>query len=215
MLAVFAAGPTLTAQQVAPQASPPAVTSASLTLNDSLSLMSDGKGPYVNGMSGVKAIVDTRSGDFTLSFAPGSPRAFSFSLTKPADSTVAPRRGVVICNASKKSEILVHDLMSIPVGGTALRRGHIQLEIEFVDGKASKGYDESFNEHVNDPVPWFAVTRVSDVRWVVENPKIADGDVSSLRWFSLPAEYPNGAAWTLLGRAHFHTPLRMTISIAP
>lgn len=147
------------------------IAPARLTLDDTLSLVSDGKGPYIDGESGVRATVNNRNGDFTLRFMPISPRTFSLALTKPVDSTIVPRRGVLVCSASKQAEILVHDLMTIPVGSTALRRGHIQLEIESVDGRPAKGYEERFNEHENDHVPWFAVTHVSNAVWVVGNPK--------------------------------------------
>jgi hypothetical protein len=53
--------------------------------------------------------------------------------------------------------------------GTALRPGHIQLEIRYVNGKASLGYDQSFNTHENDPVALFSVTRTSKSQWVAEN----------------------------------------------
>ena len=69
------------------------IAPARLTLDDTLSLVSDGKGPYIDGESGVRATVNNRNGDFTLRFMPISPRTFSLALTKPVDSTIVPRRG--------------------------------------------------------------------------------------------------------------------------
>jgi hypothetical protein len=196
------------------QRAQPIPARATLTLDDGLSVTSDGKGAYVDGEAGVVAFIGgDDGGTFLLRFAAASPRAFNVALTKPADSVATPRRGVLRCDASKSPEILVHDMLSIPVGETASRAGHIQMEIEYANGRASKAYDESFNEHQPDPVARFSVTRTSKSQWIVENASGPDGDVSSLRWASLPPDYPNGGAWTFLGHAHFHTPLRMTITI--
>ena len=191
-----------------------AQTPARISIADSgRSLTSDGKGPYIPGELGVIAGVDA-AGDFAFSLASNSGRAFNLDLSSPVDSANAPYRGVFRCDASEHSDILVHDILSIPVGGTALRNGHIQLEIRYVNGRAPMAYFQSFNTHENDPVALFSVTRTSSSQWVVENARGPDGDVSSFRWYSLPPD-PNRMAWTYLGHAHYHTPLRMTITIAP
>jgi hypothetical protein len=193
---------------------PPAPLPASLVIDSGRSVTGDGQGAYVNGDRGVLAFVGgPDGGTFFLRFDAKSPRAFSVALTRQLDSADAPRRGVVRCDAGKTSEIAVHDILSIPVGGTALRPGHIQLEIEYADGKAFKGYDLSFNDHEIDPVPLFSVTRTSATQWIIENQHRSDGDPGSLRWALLPAAYPRGNGWTFLGHAHFQTSVRLVVTL--
>lgn len=192
---------------------------ARLVLDDGGAVTSDGRGVYADGTDGVEAYIGTPDnapeGSFSLRFSRSSSRAFKVALTNPFDTVSSPRRGVLVSDASKTSEIFIRDLLSIPIGTTASRAGHIQLEIEYVDGKASRGYELSFNTQRPHPVAAFSVKRVSETEWTVETGTSPDGDVSALGWASLPKEYPHGNGWTFLGTALFHTPVRMTITTNP
>jgi hypothetical protein len=53
----------------------------------------------------------------------------------------------------------------------------------------------------------------SATQWIVQNQPVSGGDVSSLRWATLPSDYPHGNGWTFLGHAHFHTTVRLTITL--
>ena len=187
----------------------PAFATTNMSFDDTRSsVFSDGNGAYINGKTGVSAVIDN-VGDFIMSFASTSTRAFNIDLRNPVDPLNAPASGVQTCNASQQSSISIRDLLTIPVGTTASRRGFIQIQLHFANGSGF-AYTENWNQ-ADDPVQLFSVTRTSKNQWIVQSANAVDGDVSSYRLYSLPSNYPAGA-WTFVSAAHYHTPIYLTIN---
>jgi hypothetical protein len=207
ILALCVAG-ALAAQMT--QAQPKAKTTPTyFTLDNTAGVSSDNQGAYIQGSHGVGAMISS-AGDFLATFYKGSSRSLTINYSAPVDPSNAPFSGIQVVNFASTSAwdaITVRDILSIPVGTTALRNGYILVQKTYTD---PNGVPHVATQNWN---PWdvnglqYSVTRTASGQWIVESQNVVNGDETPLKF-----SHDTGTSWVFESAAYYHIPIRMTIN---
>jgi hypothetical protein len=205
---ILSAAAVLTAQ---PAQKAKATNATNFVLDNTAGISSDNLGAYIHGTDNVRVAINS-AGDFGATFYSGSPRSLNVSYQSPVDPSNAPFSGVHAVNAESTASwdvVTIHDLLSIPIGATALRNGYILVQKTYIDANGIPhvaGQTWNIADGDTDGL-LFSVTRTTKDQWIVQSQNVANGDQNPLRFY-----HDTGTSWIFESAADYHMPIRMTIN---
>lgn len=181
----------------------------SYTLDDTLTLISDGQGPYDNDKkAGVVSAIG--SSQWRTSFTKAG-RSWNVDLSSPVDPLNAPVGGRFTCDYGNQSFMYVLDIESLPVGSAALRRMAIRLSRVYEPSSGQYIYtniwftppEPQYNHAIDNRV---SVTRVSPTSW-----SITTQPGNDLGWLTVVHGDAAGNIITTDALAYYHVPLSISL----